>query len=53
MVFEGAKPYGLGSWADIADHIGGCKTKDKVDRTISILILRGAYNGARCNVVSW
>lgn len=27
---EGAETYGLGSWADIADHIGGYRTKDEV-----------------------
>lgn len=27
---EGAETYGLGSWADIADHIGGFRTKDEV-----------------------
>lgn len=27
---EGAEVYGLGSWADIADHIGGYRTKDEV-----------------------
>lgn len=27
---EGAETYGLGSWAEIADHIGGCRTKDEV-----------------------
>lgn len=29
-LLEGAETYGLGSWADIADHIGGCRTKDEV-----------------------
>ena len=27
---EGAEVYGLGSWADIADHIGGFRTKEEV-----------------------
>lgn len=27
---EGAEIYGLGSWSDIADHIGGYRTKDEV-----------------------
>ena len=27
---EGAQIYGLGSWADIADHIGGYRDKDEV-----------------------
>lgn len=30
LLLEGAEMYGLGSWADIADHIGGCRTKDEV-----------------------
>jgi len=29
MLLEGAETYGLGSWADIADHIGGYRTKDE------------------------
>ncbi|KAF2113422.1 transcriptional adapter 2 [Lophiotrema nucula] len=29
-MLEGADTYGLGSWADIADHIGGFRTKDEV-----------------------
>lgn len=29
-LLEGAEVYGLGSWADIADHIGGYRTKDEV-----------------------
>ncbi|KAF2836156.1 transcriptional adaptor 2 [Patellaria atrata CBS 101060] len=29
-LLEGAETYGLGSWADIADHIGGMRTKDEV-----------------------
>ena len=36
---EGAETYGLGSWADIADHIGGYRTKDEVrDHYVSIFI---------------
>ena len=30
LLLEGAETYGLGSWAEIADHIGGCRTKDEV-----------------------
>ena len=30
LLLEGAETYGLGSWADISDHIGGCRTKDEV-----------------------
>jgi len=30
LLVEGAEIYGLGSWADIADHIGGYRTKDEV-----------------------
>ena len=30
MLLEGAEVYGLGSWADIADHIGGFRTKEEV-----------------------
>ena len=30
MLLEGAEIYGLGSWADIADHIGGFREKDEV-----------------------
>ena len=30
LLLEGAETYGLGSWADIADHIGGCRNKDEV-----------------------
>ena len=30
LLLEGADIYGLGSWADIADHIGGFRTKDEV-----------------------
>ena len=29
-LLEGAENYGLGSWADIADHIGGFRNKDEV-----------------------
>lgn len=39
LLLEGAETYGLGSWADIADHIGGCRTKDEVrDHYISTYI---------------
>lgn len=30
LLLEGGESYGLGSWADIADHIGGYRTKDEV-----------------------
>lgn len=30
LLLEGAGIYGLGSWADIADHIGGYRTKEEV-----------------------
>jgi transcriptional adapter 2-alpha len=30
LLLEGAETYGLGSWAEIADHIGGCRTKEEV-----------------------
>jgi transcriptional adapter 2-alpha len=30
LLLEGADVYGLGSWADIADHIGGFRTKEEV-----------------------
>ena len=30
LLLEGAEVYGLGSWADIADHIGGYRTKEEV-----------------------
>ncbi|KAH6659377.1 hypothetical protein BKA67DRAFT_544275 [Truncatella angustata] len=30
LLIEGCEIYGLGSWADIADHIGGYRTKDEV-----------------------
>lgn len=30
LLIEGAEMYGLGSWADIADHIGGFREKDEV-----------------------
>jgi len=29
-LLEGAETYGLGSWADIADHIGGYRERDEV-----------------------
>ncbi|TKA72824.1 hypothetical protein B0A49_05291 [Cryomyces minteri] len=31
LLLEGAETYGLGSWADIADHIGGYRTKGEVE----------------------
>ncbi|KAK6509925.1 Transcriptional adapter ada2 [Arthrobotrys musiformis] len=30
LLLEGAETYGLGSWADVADHIGGGREKDEV-----------------------
>ena len=30
LLLEGAEMYGLGSWTDIADHIGGFREKDEV-----------------------
>ncbi|KYK61371.1 transcriptional adaptor-like protein [Drechmeria coniospora] len=30
LLLEGAETYGLGSWADISDHIGGFRDKDEV-----------------------
>lgn len=30
LLLEGCEIYGLGSWVDIADHIGGYRTKDEV-----------------------
>lgn len=30
LLLEGIEIYGLGSWADIADHIGGFRTKEEV-----------------------
>lgn len=39
LLLEGADIYGLGSWADIADHIGGYRTKEEVrDHYISTYI---------------
>ena len=32
LLLEGAETYGLGSWADIADHIGGYRTKEEVSK---------------------
>lgn len=32
LLLEGAEIYGLGSWADIADHIGGFRTKEEVQK---------------------
>ena len=30
LLLEGAEQYGLGSWADVADHVGGYREKDEV-----------------------
>lgn len=39
MLLEGAEIYGLGSWADIADHIGGYRHKDEVrDHYLSVYV---------------
>lgn len=39
LLLEGAETYGLGSWADIADHIGGYRFKDEVrDHYISTYV---------------
>ena len=39
LLLEGAEIYGLGSWADIADHIGGYRDKDEVrDHYISTYV---------------
>ncbi|KAF2221879.1 hypothetical protein BDZ85DRAFT_320180 [Elsinoe ampelina] len=39
LLLEGAETYGLGSWADIADHIGGYRYKDEVrDHYISTFV---------------
>ncbi|KAL3475834.1 hypothetical protein BJX99DRAFT_229043 [Aspergillus californicus] len=39
LLLEGAEIYGLGSWADIADHIGGYRTKEEVrDHYISTFV---------------
>lgn len=32
LLLQGAEMYGLGSWADIANHIGGARDKDEVRR---------------------
>ena len=32
LLLEGAEKYGLGSWADIAEHIGGYRTKEEVEK---------------------
>ena len=39
LLLEGAETYGLGSWADIADHIGGFRSKDEArDHYIDIYV---------------
>lgn len=30
LVLEGLEVYGLGSWSDVADHVGGYRTKEEV-----------------------
>lgn len=39
LLLEGCEIYGLGSWADIADHIGGFRNKDEVrDHYLSVYV---------------
>ncbi|CAK7225704.1 Transcriptional adapter ada2 [Sporothrix curviconia] len=39
LLIEGCEIYGLGSWADIADHIGGYRHKDEVrDHYLSVYV---------------
>ncbi|KAI0017235.1 transcriptional adaptor-like protein [Xylariomycetidae sp. FL0641] len=39
LLLEGSEIYGLGSWADIADHIGGYRHKDEVrDHYLKIFV---------------
>lgn len=41
---EGAEIYGLGSWADIADHIGGFREKDEVrDHYLKTYVDSGSF----------
>ncbi|KAG7119669.1 Transcriptional adapter 2 like protein [Verticillium longisporum] len=44
LMLEGAETYGLGSWADIADHIGGFRNKDEVrDHYLKIYVDSPAF----------
>lgn len=44
LLIEGAEIYGLGSWADIADHIGGFREKDEVrDHYLSTFVDSPAF----------
>nr|POE87932.1 transcriptional adapter 2 [Quercus suber] len=44
LLLEGAEQYGLGSWADVADHIGGYREKDEVrDHYIDTYINSSAF----------
>jgi transcriptional adapter 2-alpha len=44
LLLEGAEIYGLGSWADIADHIGGYRHKDEVrDHYLKIYVDSPAF----------
>ncbi|OQE31676.1 hypothetical protein PENSTE_c001G02437 [Penicillium steckii] len=44
LLLEGAEIYGLGSWADIADHIGGYRSKDEVrDHYIETFVYGGHF----------
>jgi transcriptional adapter 2-alpha len=39
LLLQGAETYGLGSWADIADHIGGARDRDEVrDHYLNVYI---------------
>lgn len=42
LLLEGAEIYGLGSWADIADHIGGYRNKVEVERHYEKIYLKSA-----------
>ncbi|PHH68267.1 hypothetical protein CDD82_687 [Ophiocordyceps australis] len=50
LLLEGAEIYGLGSWADIADHIGGFRDKDEVrDHYLDTYVNSNAFPlPARC-----
>ncbi|KAK5657829.1 hypothetical protein OQA88_2902 [Cercophora sp. LCS_1] len=44
LLLEGAEIYGLGSWADIADHIGGYRHKDEVrDHYLKVFVDSPAF----------
>ncbi|KAH8586836.1 putative SAGA complex subunit [Bisporella sp. PMI_857] len=42
LLLEGAEIYGLGSWADIADHIGGYRTKEEVAKHYEKVYLKSS-----------